>query len=167
MPRQRKPTTPLQLTFIEPGTAAAQPPAAEPQPAREPRRIRKPKWTELHPTVAHLFTDIDERLTGALEATGLGLQDTFEVAINTYCDALRPPIPAQMPDDADIRIPRDPNPPLPGTPLDRPTAKPAVVRLQRNTRARLVAACHQERMGGKALINDAIEAYLDELDVEE
>ncbi|MEU4546179.1 hypothetical protein [Nonomuraea dietziae] len=58
---------------------------------------------------------------------------------------------------------RDPNQPLPGTPAGRLAAPTAVVRLQRNTRARLVAACHQEQMGGKAAINDAIEAYLDEL----
>ncbi|MBB5140494.1 hypothetical protein HNP84_010262 [Thermocatellispora tengchongensis] len=94
----------------------------------------------------------------------MGLQDVFELAINTYCDALEPPIPANMPADANLKVPRDPHQPPPGTPVDRPTVKPsAVVRLERNTRARLVAACEQEEMGGKAIINDAIEAYLDEL----
>ncbi|WP_214317106.1 hypothetical protein [Nonomuraea sediminis] len=143
-------------------------PTAEPQSARTgPRRTRKPQWTSLHPTIAHLYTDIDQRLTDGLETTGMGLQETFEAAINTYCDALEPPIPAEMPEDADLKMPRDPNEPLPGTPIDRPTAPPAVVRLQRNTRARLVAACKQKQMGGKAVINDAIEAYLDELDLEQ
>lgn len=37
--------------------------------------------------------DIDERLTAALETTGMGLQETFEIAINTYRDALKRPIP--------------------------------------------------------------------------
>ncbi len=153
MPRQPKPSpdTIPQPTVPEP----AQQPTAEPQSRRTPRRIRKPKWTELHPTIAHLYTDLNDRLTAALEVTGMGLQETFEAAINTYCDALQPPIPAQMPDDADLKIPRDPNQPPPGTPRDQPTAPPAVVRLQRNTRARLVAACKQEQMGGKAVLNDA------------
>ncbi|MGI5281728.1 hypothetical protein ACQEVF_59305 [Nonomuraea polychroma] len=165
MPRTPKASQP---TFIEPDPAAAQQPTAEPQSARTgPRRGRKPQWTKLQPTIAHLYEDIDERLTAALETTGMGLQETFEEAINTYCDALRPPIPAEMPEDADLKMPRDPNQPPPGTPVDRPTVAPAVVRLKRNTRARLVAACHQEQMGGKAVINDAIEAYLDELDLEQ
>ncbi|WP_433355495.1 hypothetical protein ACQP25_16895 [Microtetraspora malaysiensis] len=151
---------------MEADPAAARQPTAEPQSARPSRRIRKPTWTELKPTIAHLYTDIDERLTTALEATGMGLQETFEDAINIYCDALRPPIPAEMHEDADLKVPRDPNQPPVGTPLDRPTAPPAVVRLQRNTRARLVAACKQGQMGGKAVINDAIEAYLDELEME-
>ncbi|MFG3438395.1 hypothetical protein ACGF0J_14220 [Nonomuraea sp. NPDC047897] len=158
---------PPQPAFLEPDAATAQQPTAQPQSARTaPRRIRKPKWTQLRPTVARLYTDIDERLTTALEATGMGPQETFELAINTYCDALQPPIPPEMPQDADLKIPRDPNQPPPGTPADRPTAPATVVRLKSNTRARLVAACHQEQMGGKALINDALEAYLDELDLE-
>ncbi|MFD8529475.1 hypothetical protein ACFV0L_18845 [Streptosporangium canum] len=159
MPRQPNPPQPSY-------SAPAQQPTAEPQSGRKPsRRIRKPKWTELHPTITYLYEDINDRLTAALEVTGMGLQETFEAAIATYCDALQPPIPAQMPEDADLKMPRDPNQPPPGTPLDRPTAPPAVVRLQRNTRARLVAACHQERMGGKAVINDVIEAYVDELEM--
>ncbi|MEU1880891.1 hypothetical protein ABZ470_26590 [Streptosporangium sp. NPDC020072] len=40
------------------------------------------------------------------------------------------------------------------------------MRLKRTTRARLVAACRQEQMGGAAALNDAMEAYLDELDLE-
>ncbi|MEV0994347.1 hypothetical protein [Nonomuraea sp. NPDC050202] len=145
----------------------AQQPTAEPQSGRtKPRGIRKRKWTELQPTIAHLYEDINERLTHALEVTEMGLQETFELAINTYCDALKPLIPAEMPENADLKMPRDPFQPPPGTPRDRPTAPPAVVRLRRNTRARLVAACHQENMGGKAVINDAIEAYLDELGLE-
>ncbi|MFI9841598.1 hypothetical protein ACIHFD_31500 [Nonomuraea sp. NPDC051941] len=131
------------------------------------RVFTSPKWTGLQPTIAHLFEDIDERLTHALKVTGEGLQETFETAINTYCDALQPPVPGEMPEDADLKMPRDPNQPPPGTPTDRATAPPAVVRLTRNTRARLVAACHQEQMGGKAVINDAIEAYLDELGLDE
>ncbi|MEV1170142.1 hypothetical protein [Nonomuraea sp. NPDC049784] len=159
MPRNSKPAQP----------ADAQQPAAEPQSGRGgSRRIRSPKWTGLQPTIAHLYTDIDDRLTHALKITGEGLQETFEAAINTYCDALQPPIPAEMPTDAEaLKMPRDPNQPPPGTPADRPTAPPAVVRLKPNTRARLVAACHQEQMGGKAVINDAIEAYLDELGLDE
>ncbi|NRQ31216.1 hypothetical protein HII36_05115 [Nonomuraea sp. NN258] len=43
----------------------------------------------------------------------------------------------------------------------------ATIRLKRNTRARLAAASKQEEMGGMAAINDAMEAYLDELDLEE
>ncbi|TMR92832.1 hypothetical protein [Nonomuraea basaltis] len=164
MPRTPKAPQP---TFTEPDPAALQQPTAGPQSARPgPRRGRKPQWTKLKPTIAHLYEDINDRLTDVIEATGMGLQETFEEAINTYCDALRPPIPAEMPEDADLKLPRDPNQPPPGTPADRPTAPPAVVRLQPNTRARLVAACNQEKMGGKAVINDAIEAYLDELDMD-
>ncbi|MEU7891761.1 hypothetical protein AB0B45_02725 [Nonomuraea sp. NPDC049152] len=166
MPPRSKPSQP---TSVEPDSAATQQPTAEPQSTRPgPRRGRKPQWTKLKPTIAHLYQDINDRLTAALEINGMGLQETFEDAINTYCDALRPPIPAEMPTDAKaLTMPRDPNQPLPGTPADRPTAPPAVVRLQPNTRARLVAACHQEQMGGKAVINDALEAYLDELDLEQ
>jgi hypothetical protein len=148
--------------------ASAEQPTAEPQSARPgPRRGRKPQWTKLKPTIAHLYVHINDRLTDALDDSEMGLQDTFEIAINTYCDALRPPIPAKMPEDADQKLPRDPNQPPPGTPADQPTAPAAVVRLKPNTRARLVAACEQEQMGAKAVINDAIEAYLDELDMEE
>ncbi|GAA2830425.1 hypothetical protein GCM10020220_073160 [Nonomuraea rubra] len=168
MPRAPKPP---QLNPSEDSAAGQQPPA-EPQSTRRggPRRLRAVRWTNLVPTTIYLYSDIDDRLTTALDDMGMGPQEAWELAINTYCDALQPPIPAVFPepiDKANLKVPRDPNPPPPGTPRDRPVAPGSVVRLKRNTRARLVAACHQEQMGGMAVLNDAMEAYLDELDLEQ
>lgn len=134
------------------------PSKAKPQSTRQ-RRSRAVQWTKRKPTIAHLYQEVDEALTRAIRKTGLGLQDTFEIAINQYCDRLQPPIPAEMPEDADLAVPRDPNE-TPGAPLQDPTAPPAVVRLLPNTRARLVAACRQEVKGGKQVINEAITDYL-------
>lgn len=146
-----------------------EPPKPPQQPKAEPqsggRRIRQPKWTNLHPTIAHLYTETDERLTYALEATGDGLQETFEAVINTYCgDAATHP-------RGHARGRRHQAAARPQPVAARHTSRPGhreacVVRLKRNTRARLVAACKQEQMGGKAIVNDAIEAYLDELAVD-
>ncbi|MEV0379735.1 hypothetical protein [Nonomuraea sp. NPDC050643] len=169
MPRNPKPPQRQQAEPFE-NLTNEQPQKAEPQSARRtgPRRVRAVRWTKLVPTMVYLYSDIDDRLTNALEDTGLGPQEAFELAINTYCDALQPPIPAAFPEPiskADLSLPRDPNPPPPGTPRERPAAPGATVRLARNTRARLAAACRQEQMGGMAGLNDAIEAWLDELDL--
>ncbi|WP_424533705.1 hypothetical protein ACOZ38_25550 [Sphaerisporangium viridialbum] len=135
------------------------------RPRKAPTRTRKPVWTTRKPTIAHLYEDINDRLNDALESTGFGLQDLFELAIDAYCNDLNPPIPEQMPEDSDLKVPRNPNADLPGTPSERVTVPPAVIRLMPNTRARLVAACKQEQLGGKDVINDALLAYLDRLDM--
>ncbi|WP_433426234.1 hypothetical protein ACQP1V_43060 (plasmid) [Microtetraspora malaysiensis] len=177
MPRAhetRRTTPPPQPLFLEADpessaspTAKTGSPEAEPQsPRRQPAgiRSRKPVWTTLKPTIAHLLADVDARLTTACDQTGNGVQWTFEAAINGYCDVLVPPIPAEMPEDSDLQVPRDPNPGLPGTPKNEDTRK-TVVRLKPNTRARLVAGCKQEQLGGKDFINDALSAYFDRLGI--
>lgn len=112
------------------------------------------------PTSIRLPEDLDDRLTEHIEHSGVGLQPTIEAAINAYCDHLTPPIPAQMSEDADTKVPRDPHRELPGTPKDE-AVRLAVVRLKPNTRARLAAACKQQNMGGKDFITEAVETYLD------
>ncbi|MFI6497118.1 hypothetical protein [Nonomuraea typhae] len=167
MPRPKPPQRPALLD----DSTGEQQQKAEPQSSRRtgPRRVRAVQWTELVPTTIYLYQDLDDRLTAALETSGKGPQGAWEQAINTYCDALQPPIPATFPDpitQADISLPRDPNPPPVGTPRDRPVAPGSTVRLKRNTRARLAAACRQEQMGGMGALNDSMEGYLDELDLE-
>ncbi|GAA4946518.1 hypothetical protein HD597_006821 [Nonomuraea thailandensis] len=131
------------------------------------RRVRAVRWTGLAPTSIYLYQHLDDRLTTALEEDGRGPQEAWELAINAYCDALQPPIKTEFPEPikkADLALPRDPSQ-MPGTPRAYPVAPLATVRLKRNTRARLAAACRQEAMGGMAVLNDAMEAYLDERDL--
>ncbi|MFG1965721.1 hypothetical protein [Nonomuraea sp. NPDC049028] len=169
MPRNPKPPQHPQAKLFDNLTNEQQQ-SAEPQSARRtgPRRVRAVRWTKLVPTMVYLYSDIDDRLTDTLDDIGMGPQEAFELAINSYCDALQPPIRAEFPEPiskADLSLPRDPNPPPPGTPRERPVAPGTTVRLTPNARARLAAACRQEQMGGMAGLNDAIEAWLDELDI--
>jgi hypothetical protein len=161
----QKPAKPaLQLEFLAPDTTP--PPVATPQPERRtraPQRSRQPVWTKLKPTKAYLLEDTDARLTTACESHGIGLQDVFEAAINSYCDTLNPPIPEQMPEDSDLSVPRDPDF-VPGVSRDR-TTRQVVVRLTSNTKARLVAGCKQERLGGTDFANDALNHYFDQLGI--
>ncbi|MFB4284918.1 hypothetical protein ACBJ59_57290 [Nonomuraea sp. MTCD27] len=168
MPRTPKPPQDSRPTLFDDLTAE-QPQKAEPQSSRRtgPRRVRAVRWTNLVPTTVYLYRALDDRLTEALEADGMGPQEAWELAINAYCDALQPPIQAEFPEPikkSDISLPRDTSQPV-GTPREGPVAPGATIRLKRNTRARLAAACKQERMGGMAALNDAMEAYLDERDL--
>ncbi|WP_204078277.1 hypothetical protein [Planotetraspora phitsanulokensis] len=150
---------------MEPGAEAEQPPTAEAQPARgaSPRRTRKPTWTTLIPTTIRLDEDVDDRVTVALQTTGMGLQEFIEQAINVACDALS--IPKTMPEGSSTKLPRDPNAEPPGTPTEQ-VWKTGNVRLKPNTRMRLAAACDKQQVGGKELINDAVADYLDDLGIE-
>ncbi|WP_440063889.1 hypothetical protein [Streptosporangium sp. OZ121] len=144
-----------------PQTSAAS--ESEPLPRQRPAQIRHREavWTKLKQTGAHLREDTDARLTAFWEQTQRSLQDTFEDAINAYCDKLR--IPKTMKPDSELAIPRNPGL-VPAEPNGYTTRKIGV-RLQPNTRARLVAACKKEQLGGTDLFNDALNDYFDKLGI--
>ncbi|MER6171292.1 hypothetical protein [Streptosporangium sp. NPDC001681] len=124
-------------------------------------RHREAVWTKLKSTGAYIRADTDTRLTAAWEQTGLGLQETFEAALNAYCSKLN--VPQTMKPDSDLKVPRNPDL-VPGVPNEYATRQ-VVVRLQPNTKARLVAGCKQEQLGGTDFVNDALNDYFDDLGI--
>jgi hypothetical protein len=152
-----------QALFTEPDLEVALP-KAEPLPQRRgaiPQRNRVPVWTALKKTGVRLLKDTDTRLTAACHETQMGLQETMEAAINAYCTKMK--IPKTMKDDSDLKVPRDPDF-VPGVPLGQDTRQ-IVVRLQANTRARFVAGCKKEKLGGQGFANDALNFYFDALGI--
>lgn len=121
-----------------------------------PARGRVATWTNLHNTGTRLDKATDDRLTKAAQRTGVGVQAIWETAINVYCDKLR--IPKEMPEDAELKIPTPKKNNMGG-------GKLVMVRLTRNTRARLVEGCLREDLGGRPFISDALNDYFDDLDI--
>ncbi|MFI6889139.1 hypothetical protein [Streptosporangium canum] len=161
MPRTNAPKP--QALFAEAGLETNATSEAEPlsHQGSAPRRTREAVWTSLKPTGVGLREDTDARLTAAWEQTRLGLQETFEAAINAYCTKLK--IPKTMKPDSDLKVPRNPDL-VPGVPSEHATRK-VVVRLTANTKARLVAGCKKEKMGGLDFVNDALNDYFDDLGI--
>jgi hypothetical protein len=156
----RRRTDPRQVTFQAPGDNARS--LAKPRTRRAPARTKAVRWTDLINTGTRLDEDTIARLDDACERTGLGVQGVWEEAINYYCDRLDPPIPAEMP-------PGSENEPIPRP--SQPAADPEsltliTARLTPNTRARLVAGCHQKGLGGQEFIPAALNAWFDQLDDE-
>lgn len=98
----------------------------------------------------------DNRMTKAHDRTGKGVRDIREDAINSYCDKLG--IPKEMPEDAELKIPAPKKNNMGG-------GKLTMVRLTRNTRARLVEGCLREDLGGRPFISDALNDYFDDLGI--
>jgi hypothetical protein len=131
---------------------------AEPRTRSGPQRGKAATWTNRINTGSRLDEDTIERMNDAIHRTGLGLQGVWEQAINYYCDQIG--IPAEMPPGSEReRIPR------PSEPLADPESLTLItVRLNPNTRARLVAGCHLEELGGQEFIPAALNAWFDHLD---
>ncbi|TMR87810.1 hypothetical protein [Nonomuraea basaltis] len=149
---RRKSTDPRQVTF-QPPTPGGKP-LAKPQTRRAPARTKAVRWTDLINTGTRLDEDTIERLDDACQRTGLGVQGVWEEAINYYCDQLG--IPAEMPPGSDMTVPR---PSVPAA--DPESLKLITARLTPNTRARLVAGCHLEELGGQEFIPAALNAWFD------
>ncbi|MEV1167419.1 hypothetical protein [Nonomuraea sp. NPDC049784] len=151
----RKEPSPRQVAFVEPGEAAAEPPAPR---VRRPQRLREVQWTNLRTTSARLDADTNDRLTAAVGRTGQGVQDIWEEAVNFFAD--RTGIPEEMPAGADLKLP---------SPTEYRTAgqdlKHTTVRLTTNTRARLAAAASSLGLGGSECIVEALNAWFDELGI--
>jgi hypothetical protein len=128
------------------------------RPAPNPGRTKAVQWTQLINTGTRLDEDTIERMDDACQRTGLGVQGVWEEAINYYCDQVG--VPAEMPPGSEREpIPR---PTVPAADPDSLTLVTA--RLTPNTRARLVAGCHQQGQGGQEFIPDALNAWFDHLD---
>ncbi|TYB71158.1 hypothetical protein FXF51_01610 [Nonomuraea sp. PA05] len=154
---------PLQLTFLEPDALSqlAGSRTATPHPA--PERRRAATWMNLINTGTRLDAVTNERLTHVCKATGQGLQDVWEAAINFYCDQFYPPIPKEMPDETDLDIPRFTRRTHAWN-EDGDEGTLVTARLKQNTRARLVEACHRMRENGNVVITDALNAWFNHLD---
>ncbi|MGR6915355.1 hypothetical protein ACU635_14015 [[Actinomadura] parvosata] len=95
-------------------------------------------------------------MTKAHDRTGKGVRDIWEEAINAYCDKLG--VPKEMPEDASLKIPAPKKNNMSG-------GKLVMVRLDRNTRARLVEGCLREDLGGRPFISEALNDYFDSLGI--
>jgi hypothetical protein len=131
---------------------------AQPRTRSAPTRTKAVRWTDLVNTGTRLDEDTIERLDDACERTGLGVQGVWEEAINYYCNQLG--IPAEMPPGSE----RDPLPRPSAPAADPDSLKLITARIAPNTRARLVAGCHMEEMGGQEFIPAALNAWFDHLD---
>lgn len=121
----------------------------------DPGRNAKPT---LYTTGARLDDALRERVKTAAQRIGTTQKGVWEAAINAYAD--RHDVPKEMPEEAAVDLP---------TPSRHPVArggpKPVQVRLERNTRARLVEACvRQSRTGGEVIV-DALNEYCDHLGI--
>lgn len=161
MGRPRKTDTdPRQLAFIEPDSSMlAIPRTTRPNPTPERRRVAT--WMNLINTGTRLDEATNRRLTATCKATGEGLQDVWESAINFYCDKFFPPIPKEIADLTDLEIPRFTRT---SHSSDEDHGTLVTVRLKQNTRARLVEACHRVRENGGVVITDALNAWFNHLD---
>ncbi|MGR6921232.1 hypothetical protein ACU635_43910 [[Actinomadura] parvosata] len=154
MARRRQPADPRQVTFQPPGDDRA----SLAGPRTRPSRRKSLQWTDRINTGARLDEDTIARMDEVCEHTSLGVQDIWESAINYYCDQIG--IPAELPPGTEReRIPR------PSEPAADPESLTLItVRLLPATRARLVAGCRQEGLGGQEFIPDALNAWFDHLD---
>jgi hypothetical protein len=152
---RRRSTDPRQVTFQPPGDGKRS--LAQPRTRPAPTRTKAVRWTELINTGTRLDEDTIARLDDACDRTGLGVQGVWEEAINYYCDQLG--IPAEMPEDSDMTVPRPTEPAA-----DPASLKLITARITPNTRARLVAGCHVEEQGGQEFIPAALNAWFDHLD---
>ncbi|MEW1847668.1 hypothetical protein AB0392_57750 [Nonomuraea angiospora] len=152
--RRQRPD-PRQVTSQQPGDNAS---LAQPRTRSTPTRTKAVKWTDLVNTGTRLDEDTIDRMNDAIERTGLGLQGVWEEAITYYCDQLG--IPAKMPEGSE----KDPIP-RPSAPAADPESLTLITaRITPNTRARLIAGCHQEELGGQEFIPAALNAWFDHLD---
>ncbi|MFI7136189.1 hypothetical protein ACIBQ1_61845 [Nonomuraea sp. NPDC050153] len=151
----RRRTDPRQVTFQSPDEGRS---LAQPRTRSTPTRTKAVKWTDLINTGTRLDPDTLERLDAACEITGLGVQGVWEEAITYYCDRLG--IPAEMPEGSEKEpIPR------PSAPAADPESLTLITaRIKPNTRARLIAGCHHEELGGQEFIPQALNAWFDHLD---
>ncbi|MFI6485252.1 hypothetical protein ACIBH1_45590 [Nonomuraea sp. NPDC050663] len=128
--------------------------------ARPTPRTRTARWTKLLQSAFTLTIDTDQRLSAAIAETGQGPQDIFQHVINQLCDDLA--IPQQMHPDDPVNPTARRRTSTWGEGLARVEL---VVRLDRNTKQRLAAACDKEEISRLELVETALNDYFDELGI--
>ncbi|GAA3722658.1 hypothetical protein GCM10022224_104390 [Nonomuraea antimicrobica] len=154
MPPRKRPD-PRTAALTEQGEETSADPLT-PRRTTAPTRGRVATWTTLRNTGTRLDDATNSRMTKAHDRAGKGVRDIWEEAINAYCDKLG--VPQEMPEDAELKIPAPKKNNMGG-------GKLIMVRLTRNTRARLVEGCLREDLGGRPFISDALNDYFDDLGI--